>query len=479
MIGRFRWTALLTAVVVFAVEANLCADSPVQELVQVVYPVADLVVPVEKDVAKLPLTTLENKLMELIRLQAPESWEENGGQGVMEYFPLGMGLVISQTQANQKRIEVLLAKLRAYKDLEEVADLGRFVGGFHSATTIKKTRFQPAPLVQVVYPVADLVVPVNDFGIGAMHKPGQTLENTLRKLIRHTLCPESWEENGGQATMQYYPLGMSLAISQTPEIQEKINKLLADLRPLQETEVAVEVKLLQISADSFKRLGLEQFQADADAIKVLDDGQVKELLDTAQEFSSTNILQAPKATVFNAQRACINVYNSHGFVTGLEAVEEGGKVRIKPRREFVKVGLESSFRPVVASDRHSITMSLNLNLTDLKPNMPNLAVSLIGQDKDGKDKEITLPLVVQKPEVSTLTLNRCFKVRDGQSVLMVAGSWAGSFDFSQKPLVTHIPYIGRIFGSALFRENQTVLVLVTPRIIINEEEETIFRGQSP
>ena len=43
-----------------------------------------------------------------------------------------------------------------------------------------------------------------------------------------------------------------------------------------------------------------------------------------------------------------------------------------------------------------------------------------------------------------------------------------------------IPYISRLFKNVAYgREANSLMIMVTPRIIINEEEEQIFLGQLP
>src|SRR5262249_54963884 len=43
---------------------------------------------------------------------APDSWAEVGGKGTIQYFPLGLALVINQTQDIQEQIVELLSALR-------------------------------------------------------------------------------------------------------------------------------------------------------------------------------------------------------------------------------------------------------------------------------------------------------------------------------------------------------------------------------
>ena len=88
------------------------------EFVQVAYPVADLVVPVDYRGEGKQLPTLEAKLIELIRSTVdPKSWKADGG-AALQYYPLGMSLVVWQSRERQAEVADLLAALRRLGDVE-------------------------------------------------------------------------------------------------------------------------------------------------------------------------------------------------------------------------------------------------------------------------------------------------------------------------------------------------------------------------
>src|SRR5262249_51966405 len=63
---------------------------------------------------------------------APNSWSNVGGQGFIQYFPVGKALVVNQTQDVQEDIAALLDALRCLRDWEvavEKASSGRLVPG--------------------------------------------------------------------------------------------------------------------------------------------------------------------------------------------------------------------------------------------------------------------------------------------------------------------------------------------------------------
>ncbi|MFT3883045.1 MAG: hypothetical protein QM703_25760 [Gemmatales bacterium] len=90
-------------------------------------------------------------------------------------------------------------------------------------------------------------------------RTGQTLEKHLMHLITSTIEPESWKGTaaGGNGTIEYYPMGMTLVISQSSDIQEQIEELIKRLRELQEVQITVEVRILTLTDDFFERMGVD------------------------------------------------------------------------------------------------------------------------------------------------------------------------------------------------------------------------------
>ena len=61
---------------------------------------------------------MENALIRLIcSVVSPESWRKNDNRASIEFFPLGMGLVVRQTKEVQQEIAALLASLRRLQEL--------------------------------------------------------------------------------------------------------------------------------------------------------------------------------------------------------------------------------------------------------------------------------------------------------------------------------------------------------------------------
>ena len=77
---------------------------------------------------------------------------------------------------------------------------------------------------------------------------------------------------------------------------------------------------------------------------------------------------------------------------------------------------------------------------------------------------ISVSTVVSVPDGGTVLLGGIKRLREGRNMAGV-------------PILNKIPYISRLFkNSGVGRETESVMLMVTPRIIIQEEEEELIIG---
>ncbi len=89
-------------------------------------------------------------------------------------------------------------------------------------------------------------------------------------------------------------------------------------------------------------------------------------------------------------------------------------------------------------------------------------------------------LTVQQPVIETISVSTTVSVPDGGTVLLggVKRLREGRTMYGV-PILNKIPYVSRLFkNSGVGRETESVMLMVTPRIIIQEEEEDFVLGQS-
>jgi hypothetical protein len=295
-------------------------------------------------------------------------------------------------------------------------------------------------LVTKTYNVADLVVPIADgnavatldevvYGKGdGKRKEGGTCEDHLIRLLTHTVSPKTWTTAGGHGTVEYFPLSLALVVNQTPGVHEKIEKLLGDLRRLQETQVAIEVCVVSVTDAGLERLHKEiGFEAGSGKkVSELNEEQRRRLLTLVQEDHDARVMAMPKLTTCNGQSATVAITDNHAR---LLTEEETGKVG-----DEAPSGITMSVQPVVSADQRTVYLKFGLAEMDLEKTM---------------------------------------RLADGGTAVLTGCKVLGEVCHeSSVPVISRIPYVNRLFKTvAVSREEMNSLILVTPRVIVQREEE--------
>ena len=379
--------------------------------------------------------------------------------------------------------------------------------------------------------------------------PQGTTEDKLKDLIKNTIDPNSWSDAGGQGTIDYFPLTMSLVINQTPDIQEQIADLLGALRRLQDQEVAVEIRFVTIDDSFFERIGVDfnmniqtkntsiqpqlstgvftpegyinafapkntviglqptgTFTPDLNVpiqtntyaatvpdfggyqpipgfggltlgLAFLSDIQVFLFLEAVQGDTRSNVMQAPKLTMFNGQTASLTVSDFQNFVTGVSVGQQGGLYTFTPVIQQFPLGVNLAMQAVISADRRFVRMSLAPQLQNLASQTVNLFPVVVpiftNFDEFGVGQPVLFTQYVQQPIVNSVSVQTTVAVPDGGTVLM-GGLKLLSEERKEygPPILSKIPYLNRLFKNTSYgRDAQSLLIMVTPRIIIQEEEE--------
>jgi len=379
----------------------------------------------------------------------------------------------------------------------------------------------------------------------------RTMQEELIRLIQSVIAPQTWREVGGQATIEYFPLGMALAITQTPDIQEQVADLLGALRRLEDQQVAVEIRFITIAESFFERIGVDfnlnirndqtkyepqlvsqqfrpfgfinhfspnnfvtgltpagSFTQDLNipiktssyemavppfgaypgipggnggvslGLAFLSDIEVYMFMEAAQGDQRTNVMQAPKLTMYNGQTATITVSDTQFFVTSVSVAQLGGQVVFVPNNSpFPTGGVTLAIQPVISADRRFVRLNLTPTLTNLTSANVQLypITTFITPIFEGGAVGQPVPFTqfLQQPVFNTVAVNTTVNVPDGGTVLLggLKRLSEGRNEFGP-PILSKIPYIDRLFKNVGYgRETESLLMMVTPRIIINEEEE--------
>jgi type II secretory pathway component GspD/PulD (secretin) len=394
---------------------------------------------------------LENQLINLItNTIAPETWESAGGPGKIQFFPLGMQLVIAQqTQDVQEQVQELLAALRRLQDLEVAIEM-RLV-------SVSEAFFEK--------------IGVN-FSMNIPTHNSQSLQN---QLLSGQFQPPGIINTPFPPSLRGLVSGLTVAQTFTPDLGVPISS----------------------GSYAFSNPPFGGYPATAPGgggialgLAFLNDIQVAMFLEAAQGDRRTNIMQAPKITVFNGQTASINVNTTQFFLLGVTlATSPFGQLIMSPQQVPFPLGVFLTVNPVVSADRRFVRMNFPAltmtNLVDATVPLIPLQIPVPstffgpGTGTTSGQQENIFTLFFQQPAVSTITVSTTVNVPDGGTVLLggLKTLSEGRNEFGP-PILSKIPYISRLFKNVAYgREANSLMIMVSPRIIINEEEEMIFRGQ--
>jgi len=198
----------------------------------------------------------------------------------------------------------------------------------------------------------------------------------------------------------------------------------------------------------------------------LDNIQVDFLLRATQADSRSSILTAPRVVLMNGQLAWVAVVNQQAYVSELQPQVASGAAAQRPQVSRLTTGAVLEVRATVSADRRYVKMQLEPRvgrLLDLSTFLfttgPNVGVGASG--------------FVQLPAINTQKVRTTVSVPDGGTLLVGGQKLAGEIEVEAGvPVLSKIPVLKRLYSSrTLVKDEQVLLILVKPQIIIQEESE--------
>ncbi len=545
----------------------------------------------------------------------PDSWDEVGGLGSVQNFPTTLSLVIRQTQRVHEEIRELLEQLRRLQDLQVTIEV-RFITiadrfferigvdfDFNVQDTVGDDPTAPnfgqiLPDMMGMAGMAGMAgaagaAGANNMGAGGIGGGSMALGNLLPMPMGIGGNPAigiggiggglgggqggqvgqggqagqgGQQGQGGQAGLQgitgFFDIPNTRALT-AQDSWPKTGTIVGLSSPGMFTP-DLDVQFRQGSFD----IGVPDFGGfNPDAgiqvgLAILSDIEAFFFIQAAQGDERSNLLFAPKITLFNGQTATVSDQVSRPFVTSLIPTVGFFSVGFTPQITVVPEGVQLTVQAVISADRRFVRLTvapLFSNITDVFTfsflsgggggggqqglgggaqgqgggGIPGGggfggggggqggggigggggAIGLggigglgggqggigggqgggqggggfggggggqggIGQGGiGGGATEIT----VQQPVLEQVTVNTTVSVPDGGTVLLggIKRLREGR-NMAGVPILNKIPYISRLFkNTGVGRETESLMLIVTPRIIISEEEEEFLLGAAP
>ncbi len=379
-------------------------------------------------------------LIDLIQTTvAPDTWEALGGPSTMREYAQNLSLVISTTSDVHDQIADLLESLRALQNLQITIEV-RFI-------TLSDSFFEQIGV---------------DFNV--------QFDDGVQRL------PD--DDSGPSVTVGLGGDGLPTA----------------DLD-------------IQFNNGSFGAAppfgGFDAGSASTIGFAMLSDIEAFFFLQAAQGDNRNNIMQAPKVTLFDGQIATISDVSQRPFVTSITPVVGDFAVAQQPVIVVLNEGTQLNVQGIVSDDKRFVRLTLvpffsqigdvdtftfngrRRTSSSSRTETGDTNGDGVIDDDDAVEETANTDVIegttVQLPTFAFTQVSTTVSVPDGGTILL-GGIKRLAEGRAERgvPMLSKIPYISRLFRNvSVGRDARSLMLMVTPRIIIQEEEELAQTGFDP
>ena len=207
-------------------------------------------------------------------------------------------------------------------------------------------------------------------------------------------------------------------------------------------------------------------------ISFLSDLEMYLFLTAAQGDARNNIVQAPKVTSFNGANATITNAQNQYYISQLTPIVGPGSVAFFPTPAPLQDGVTLSVTPVVSADRRYVRLSLAPFFQTINGLQSFPVPAAVGGGGLG-GQGTSIMGQIQLPLTTVTNINTTVTVPDGGTVLLggVKRMREQRLEYGV-PVLAKTPFINRLFRNVgIGRRTDSLMLMVTPKIIILEEEE--------
>ena len=439
---------------------------------------------------------------------SPQSWNTVGGQGAIQPFATNLSIVVSQTQEVHEEIADLLEQLRRLQDLQVTIEV-RFIRlndtfferiGVDFDFNIQTGVQSPLNMTAIPTQSNSSLSPLSSGIQAAPGSRSQTIGLDLTGMPGVAMGSGGTSAGGGGGGGGLGGGGQGgggttagqTAAQQTPSFFSI---------PFRQNSFG------SATVPSLPGLPDPATSAANFGFAILSDIEAYFLIQAAQGNTRSNVMQAPKVTLFNGQNAFISDQTQRPFVTSVVPVVGDFAAAQQPVITVLSEGTAVNVQAVVSSDRRFVrltlvpffsqigkveqfqfegTRSTKSKSSDEKTGLAGDAAAGAGlnanlqtQGKSSAEQEVfSQGTTIQLPEFIMTTVTTTVSVPDGGTVLLggIKRLREGRNEFGV-PILSKIPYINRLFKNVgMGRTTDSLMLMVTPRIIIQEEEEDKLLG---
>jgi general secretion pathway protein D len=394
----------------------------------------------------------------------PESWDEVGGRGSVRGFETNLSLVVSQTQEVHEEIADLLEQLRRLQDLQVTIEV-RYI-------TLSDQFYER---IGVAF---DMNFNSNLDGNSAISATtvsgGGATSGASKSDGSKGVGPNASGANSatvGLSSPGVYSSDLDIQLSQA---RSGSNSSYSQSIPNLANTLA----------------GGDPYGGASIGFAILSDIEAYFFINAAQGDVRSNVLQAPKVTLFNGQQAFVSDTSQSPFVISVIPVVGDFAAAQQPVIVVLSEGTFLTVQAVVSNDRRFVRLTVvpffskignvsTFTFTGSTTTTENNSAQGVQEDPNDNSSAsaskttAATGTTVQLPTFAYVTVTTTVSVPDGGTVLL-----GGIKRLTEErkeygtPMLNKIPYISRLFrNTGVGRDASSLMMMVTPRIIIQEEEE--------
>jgi general secretion pathway protein D len=398
-----------------------------------------------------------DSLIDLIKgsAGARSSWDDMGGLGSIEPFEMNLSIVVKQTQDVHEQIVDLLQQLRRMQDLQVTIEV-RFItltDNFFERIGVNFDFNIHSNAKNQVAGFGSVLVPANSTAVNTEAVFDGTDSNRTKSAVVGLTAP------GNSSSVYTSDLDI----------------------PFTQNSYGLSVPQFGgFNVDAGAQLGFA----------ILSDIEAYFFINAAQGDKRTNVLQAPKVTLFNGQNAMFSDTTQTPFVITVIPVVGDFAAAEQPVIVVLSEGTSMSVQAVISNDRRFVRLTVvpffshigtvntftfsgsTSTTSDTSTEGVQTTPNNSTKQKNTASKTFS-GVTVQLPSYSFVSVTTTVSVPDGGTVLLggIKRLSEGRSEYGV-PILDKIPYLNRLFKNVgVGRETQSLMMMVTPRIIIQEEEE--------
>jgi type II secretory pathway component GspD/PulD (secretin) len=217
-------------------------------------------------------------------------------------------------------------------------------------------------------------------------------------------------------------------------------------------------------------------------IQFLDDIQVDLLIEATQADRRSVTLTAPRLTFFNGQRSWVAVTTQQAYVASLTAVTGDASGAFQPNIATLQTGFVLDVEGVISADRRYVTLTVIFDFAEFLGFRQSSAAEFSGAaggggTGGGNAEDFTGS--VELPVIRVSQIRTTVSVPDKGTVLLGGQRTITEIELETGvPVLSKIPFVNRFFTNRVTsKTEQTLLILIRPEIIIQQEnEDLLFPG---